>query len=145
MPDQLGGPRLGAQLCFPLYAASRLVTRLYQQQLAPLGITYPQYVVLMILWEDAPCGVSAVGRRALLNSNTLTPLLKRLQQQGYIQRSRDGSDERQVLVSLTEAGRNLEQLCSAVPEVLLEQFPGELSETRQLKVMLDRLVAQLRD
>ena len=70
--------RLDRQLCFPLYAASRLVTRLYQPLLEPLGLTYPQYIVLMILWEDAPCTVSHIVERAMLNTNTLTPLLKRL-------------------------------------------------------------------
>ena len=71
--------KLDNQLCFPLYAASRLLTRLYKPHLDPLGLTYPQYIVLMILWEEAPCPVKTVSRRAILNTNTLTPLLKRLE------------------------------------------------------------------
>jgi hypothetical protein len=80
--------RLDLQLCFRLYAASRLITRLYQPLLEPMGITYPQYIVLMILWEDAPCSVLHIGDRALLNTNTLPPLLKRLEQQGLVLRLR---------------------------------------------------------
>ena len=139
------GPRLDDQLCFPLYAASRLVTRLYQDSLEPLGITYPQYVVMMILWEDAPCSVKAVGERAILNSNTLTPLLKRLQQLGFIRRDRDEADERQVLISLTESGRALERQCQCVPENLLSGFSGDVDEAAQLKQMLDRLLPVLRN
>ena len=77
---------LDNQLCFALYSTSLAMTKLYKPLLANLGLTYPQYVVLMILWEQAPCSVSQLGRRALLNSNTLTPLLKRLEQGGYVSR-----------------------------------------------------------
>jgi DNA-binding MarR family transcriptional regulator len=110
--------RLDGQLCFRLYAASRLITRLYQPLLDPLGLTYPQYIVLMILWADAPCPVSSIGERALLNTNTLTPLLKRLEQQGLVQRQRRLEDERVVEIHLTESGRALRSRCASVPAEL---------------------------
>jgi DNA-binding MarR family transcriptional regulator len=132
--------RLEHQLCFPLYAASRLVTRRYQPLLDPLGLTYPQYIILLILWEDAPCSVSHIGKRALLNSNTLTPLLKRLEQLGYVRRMRSVADERVVEISLTDAGVALKALCACVPELLMAEisFPPEKAIT--LKGMLDELI-----
>ncbi len=135
--------RLDRQLCFPLYAASRLMTRLYQPLLEPLGLTYPQYVVLMILWEDAPCSVSHIGTRALLNSNTLTPLLKRLQQLGYVRRTRSGKDERVVKISLTEAGTALKKRCACVPQHLLDcvDYPSE--KALALKKGLEELIHAL--
>ncbi|NSL53491.1 MarR family winged helix-turn-helix transcriptional regulator [Uliginosibacterium aquaticum] len=135
--------RLEQQLCFPLYAASRLVTRLYQPLLEPLGLTYPQYIVLMILWEESPCSVSRIGERALLASNTLTPLLKRLEQQGLVQRSRAAHDERVVTIALTEAGQALRRDCACVPAKLYQQVGYPLDEARQLKAQLDTLLARL--
>jgi MarR family transcriptional regulator, organic hydroperoxide resistance regulator len=133
------------QLCFPLYAASRLVTRLYQPLLDPLGLTYPQYIVLMILWSDAPCTVSHIGERAQLASNTLTPLLKRLEQQGFVTRERARDDERVVNIGLTEAGRALKAHCACVPMQLLARIGYPVEDAKTLKTLLDRLVAHLRD
>ncbi|MGJ8686748.1 MAG: MarR family winged helix-turn-helix transcriptional regulator [Spongiibacteraceae bacterium] len=141
MADQI---RLDDQLCFPLYAASRLLARAYQKPLAERGLTYTQYIVLMILWEDAPCSVTAIGERAMLNSNTLTPLLKRLQQQGLIERDRDACDERRLVISLTEEGRLLEQQCVCIPETLhagLAVAPEKLVALRQL---LDDILPELK-
>jgi DNA-binding MarR family transcriptional regulator len=137
--------RLDVQLCFRLYAASRLITRLYQPLLEPLGLTYPQYIVLMILWEDGPCPVSHVGERALLNTNTLTPLLKRLEQQGLVQRRRRHEDERIVEIHLTEAGRALRTKCACVPAELAARthYPEEKAEA--LPELLDELLATLRE
>ena len=133
--------RLDSQLCFSLYAASRLMTRAYQPLLEPLGLTYPQYVVLLVLWEDAPCSVSQVGQRVMLNSNTLTPLLKRLEQLGYVTRARNADDERVVEVALTTAGRKLRSKCACIPQKLLEGVPADsLDELLQLKGSLDRLI-----
>ena len=133
---------LDQQICFSLYAASRLVTRLYQPLLDPLGLTYPQYVVLMILWEDAPCAVSQVGARALLNTNTLTPLLKRLETLGYVKRRRSREDERVVELHLTPAGRALRSRASCVPAQFAASaaaFP--LPRALALKGLLDELIA----
>jgi len=142
-----GGPTpgltLGEQLCFPLYAASRLVTRLYQPLLAPLGITYPQYIVLMILWEEAPCPVSHIGQRANLGSNTLTPLLKRLEQLGYVRRCRSASDERVVEIHLTDSGQSLQQSAACIPQALFAAVGYPLEDALLLKAQLEKLMACL--
>ncbi len=137
--------RLDRQLCFPLYAASRLVTRLYQPLLEPYGITYPQYVVLMILWQEAPCPVSRIGERALLNTNTLTPLLKRLEQLGYLQRQRLPSDERVVQISLTDSGLALKQQCTCIPLTMFESLNFPVDKALALKGLLDELLVALED
>lgn len=137
--------RLDQQLCFPLYAASRLITRLYQPLLEPLGLTYPQYIVLMILWEDAPCSVSHVGGRALLNSNTLTPLLKRLEHLGYVRRTRSGKDERVMEISLTEAGATLKLRCACVPESLFGAMAYPPGKAVALKKELGQLIRALQE
>ena len=136
--------RLDHQLCFPLYAASRLVTRLYQPQLEPLGLTYPQYVVLMILWEDAPCSVSHVGERAMLNTNTLTPVLKRLQQLGYVSRTRRTDDERVMEISLTKAGLDLKRRCACVPQRLFDAIDYPERKTLELKKALGEFIDALK-
>lgn len=136
---------LDRQLCFRLYATSRLLTRLYQPVLEPLGLTYPQYIVLMILWEDAPCSVSHIGERALLNTNTLTPLLKRLEQLGYVRRQRRMEDERVVEISLTEAGATLKSRCSCIPTELSKMTNFPLNKVEALKGLLDDLLRGLHE
>ncbi len=135
--------RLDHQLCFPLYAASRLMTRLYQPLLEPMGLTYPQYVVLMILWEDAPCSVSHVGARALLNTNTLTPLLKRLEQLGYVRRARNSADERVVSITLTGDGAALEARCASIPESLYTAVDYPPEKAAALKSSIEELILML--
>lgn len=129
---------LDQQLCFKLYTASRLMTRAYQPMLKALGITYPQYLVLMVLWElqdkaEQPCSLGTLGRRLQLDSGTLTPLLKRLQVNGLIERSRSAEDERQLQVQLTAQGERLrEQACSWITDKLDgERTPVELIERLQ--------------
>ncbi|HEX6913526.1 MAG TPA: MarR family transcriptional regulator [Longimicrobium sp.] len=99
--------RLERQLCFALYSAANLTTRLYRPLLEPLGITYPQYLAMLALWERAPRSVGALGGALGLDSGTLTPLLKRLEAGGLVTRTRDAADERRVLVGLTPAGLDL--------------------------------------
>jgi len=135
--------RLDEQLCFPLYASSRLVTRLYQPLLEPLGLTYPQYIVMMILWEDAPCPVSHIGSRALLATNTLTPLLKRLELLGFVERRRGHEDERVVSIHLTPAGIQLKQQCACVPLELLQHMGMPLEKLVTLKGLMDELLVHL--
>jgi len=135
--------QLDNQLCFPLYASSRLITRLYQEHLSPLGLTYPQYIVMMILWEHAPCSIKVVGDKALLNTNTLTPLLKRLEQQGYIHRRRAEQDERMVLIYLSEAGLALQQQCSEIPTTLAAKLGVNAESLRNLKQLLDEILPAL--
>lgn len=146
-PTALAGDdllRLERQLCFPLYATSRLLTRVYQPFLEPLGLTYPQYIVLMILWEDAPCAVTHIGQRAVLNTNTLTPLLKRLEQLGYVRRQRRAADERIVEISLTDAGIELKSRCSCVPMEVFRQMTFPVEKMIELKHLLDAFLVSLR-
>ncbi|MDF1567719.1 MAG: MarR family transcriptional regulator [Spirochaetaceae bacterium] len=116
---------LEKQLCFPFYAVSRLITRAYQGLLEPLGLTYPQYLVMLALWEADGVPVQHLSDRLLLNTNTLTPLLKRLESSRLITRRRDESDERVVIIRLTEEGRSLKKEARRVPEALVEQLLGE--------------------
>lgn len=135
--------RLSSQLCFPLYAASRLVTRLYQPMLAPHGLTYTQYIVLLILWEKSPSTVSEIGGRAMLDSSTLTPVLKRLEKLGHVRRQRGKADERMVLVRLTPSGEALRARCRCVPAELMRSVDFPLDRSIQLKALLEDLIAQL--
>ena len=141
--DQNETQKLKNQICFPLYATSRLLQRLYHPLLEPFRLTYPQYIVLMILWEDAPCPISHVTERALLNTNTITPLLKRLEQQGHITRTRSSKDERVVIVSLTDLGRNLQGDLAHIPMQLFASMGAKEEEMLRLKQQLDTLLAQL--
>jgi len=110
--------RLDRQICFPLYAASNLLTRLYRPVLAELGLTYPQYLVMLVLWEAGPQSVGELGATLHLDSGTLTPLLKRMEAAGLLTRRRDPADERRVLIALTEAGQALRGPAAAVPATL---------------------------
>ncbi|AWQ20140.1 MarR family transcriptional regulator [Pantoea ananatis] len=107
-------------LCFALYSASLAMTKLYQPHLKPLGLTYPQYLTLLALWEKDGVTVSEVGQRMHLESGTLSHLLKRLEQAGFISRTRDaGHDERRVIIRLTQAGRELESRAAGVPAAMI--------------------------
>lgn len=110
------------QLCFPLYAASRLTTKIYTPFLEELGITYPQYLVMLTLWQFQEQSVKSIGERLFLESNTLTPLLKRLEQKNLIQRIRSKMDERTVMISLTQAGMELKEKALEVPKKIVESF-----------------------
>ncbi len=107
--------KLKNQLCFPLYAAARNVTNLYTPLLQPLGLTYTQYLVFLVLWEQDGIPVSAIGEKLMLDNGTLSPLLKKLQQAGYIERQRSKEDERVVVITLTEKGRALQLQAKDVP------------------------------
>ena len=145
--------RLDQQLCFPLYAASNLMTRLYRPLLDELGLTYPQYLAMLVLWEASPCTVSALGERLLLDSGTLTPLLKRLETAGLVRRTRDATDERRVLVSLTDNGLALRARADGVPHRLVCRVqaaaepatapPTATTDLTQLRVQLQALVHTL--
>ena len=131
------------QLCFPLYAASRLLTRLYQPMLEPLGLTYPQYIVLLILWEDGPSTVSHIGKRAQLATNTLTPLLKRLEALALLTRERSSKDERVVNIVLTAAGEDLRAQCACIPMEMLKQVGYPIADNLALKRQLDAFLLHL--
>jgi DNA-binding MarR family transcriptional regulator len=135
--------KLDNQLCFPLYACARLVTQAYRPYLDPLGITYSQYLVLMILWEHDGQTVSEIGERLFLDSGTLTPVLKRLEMSGLIRRHRTKRDERAVENRLTSAGRRLEKKAMKVPLALLCQVGLELQEMIQIRETLRGLMPRL--
>ena len=134
---------LDKQLCFALYSASLAMTKVYKPLLAPLGLTYPQYLVMLALWEDDAQTVSALGDKLALDSGTLTPLLKRLETQGQLSRERDVEDERRVIVRLTPAGRQLKVQARRIPQEIGRASGCELSEivglTRQLTSVRDAL------
>ena len=107
--------RLDQQLCFPLYAAARKVTGQYTPYFKELGLTYTQYIVFMVLWEKDEVTVGDICRRLYLDSGTLTPLLKKMEEKGWLQRTRSREDERIVIVTLTEEGRNMKERCQSIP------------------------------
>lgn len=112
--------RLEQQLCFAVYSAAHAFTRFYRPLLARLGVTYPQYLVLLTLWETDAINVSAIGERLLLDSGTLTPVLKRLEALGLVTRKRAEADERQLVVSLSDKGRELKKVAAGFPRQILE-------------------------
>jgi DNA-binding MarR family transcriptional regulator len=134
---------LDRQLCFALYAASLAMTKVYKPLLEPLGLTYPQYLVMLVLWEGDGPTVSQLGERLALDSGTLTPMLKRLEALGLVQRQRDSADERRVIVRLTPEGRALRGRAATVPPQLLQASQCSLAElgelTRQLHALRQRL------
>lgn len=137
--------KLDNQLCFAIYSASLAMTKLYKPLLDQLGLTYPQYLVMLALWEEDRLMVSALGQRLSLDSGTLTPLLKRLEAAGLVARLRDLADERRVRIVLTPAGRRLKARAARVPECLLtaSQCPVDeiASLTRELRALRDRIKA----
>jgi len=134
--------KLDNQLCFQLYSASRLMTKIYQPLLKPMDLTYPQYLVMLVLWE-MPIGhkftVTMLGERLQLDSGTLTPLLKRLETKRLIQRQRSHEDERQVWVRLTALGESLKQQAKRVPEKLLCEAGVKSEEVVVMRELLKKL------
>ncbi|WP_080838492.1 MarR family winged helix-turn-helix transcriptional regulator [Cohnella massiliensis] len=114
--------KLDNQLCFAIYACSREITKLYAPLLKELGLTYTQYVTMLALWEEDRVSVKQLGSRLLLDSGTLTPLLKKLEAQGLVTRTRDGEDERNVYIALTERGNRLREDACGIPEAIVRKF-----------------------
>jgi MarR family transcriptional regulator, organic hydroperoxide resistance regulator len=141
--DGVQASRLDDQLCFALYSASRAVTAVYRPLLDELGITYPQYLVLLVLWEERQCSVGHLGNRLHLDSGTLSPLLKRLEAAGLVVRRRASDDERRVEVSLTQASRDLEERAACIPERLLTSTHATEADISALREALHQLVGQL--
>ncbi|MBE7367274.1 MarR family winged helix-turn-helix transcriptional regulator [Ramlibacter pallidus] len=134
---------LDNQLCFALYSASLAMTKLYKPLLDELGLTYPQYLVMLVLWEGDGLMVSELGQRLYLDSGTLTPLLKRLEGAGLVSRLRDVADERRVHVHLTAAGRKLKARAARVPACVLQASQCSLPELKQLTDQVRRLRERL--
>ena len=136
-------PRLDRQVCFALYSASRAATAVYRPVLEQLGLTYPQYLVMLVLWENEPRGVKDLGGELGLDSGTLSPLLKRLEALGFVERRRSGEDERRVAIHLTPAGRDLSGPARAIPQRLADAAGLSLDELEQLRTTLGKLTAAL--
>ncbi len=143
MATALSQQQLDHQLCFALYSGSLQMTKLYKPVLAPLGLTYPQYLVLLVLWEGDAIGVGELGARLYLDSGTLTPLLKRMEAAGLLVRSRAADDERRVSVALTPAGRALRRKAARVPRDVACATGFKLTELTALTAQLHRLRSNL--
>jgi len=144
MYDQL---KLENQICFRLYTASRLVTRAYHPYFEPLGITYPQYLVLLVLWQQDNLPVSEITSRLCLDTNTVTPLLQRMERDGLLVRTRSAVDSRQRIVSLTKKGRKLQEAAKDIPSCVGQQIADNMSsvdELIQLSATLDHLIDTLK-
>ena len=137
--------QLDNQLCFALYSTSLAMTKLYKPLLDELGLTYPQYLAMLVLWEKDGLMVSELGERLCLDSGTLTPLLKRLEASGLVSRLRDVADERRVHITLSPAGRKLKALAAKIPGCILTASQCSISElttlTKQVQALRERLLA----
>jgi DNA-binding MarR family transcriptional regulator len=132
--------KLENQICFPAYAFSRNLTNLYRPLLTELNITYPQYLVLMILWEHKEQTVNQLCEKLHLDTGTLTPLLKRLEQKGIVNRTRSKEDERIVVTSLTESGMQLKERAKHIPMELIKCMNVSVDELLQLKSLLNKIL-----
>jgi DNA-binding MarR family transcriptional regulator len=140
--------KLNNQLCFPVYALSRLITREYQPYLDKLGITYPQYLVLLILWENDAVSVNEIAHKLVLNTNTVTPLLKRMETMGLLNRKRSGNDERKVIISLTVKGKEMREQALIIPQSLASGLISSnisIDELLDLKQQLYKIIDYLKE
>lgn len=135
--------KLENQLCFPLYAASWLVIQAYRPHLEKLGITYPQYLVMMVLWETDSITVNEITHRLILNTNTVTPILKRMEAQGIITRQRSEEDERKVIVTLTPKGKQLQIEAATIPEKMAASLVASNMKVEELQRLKDLLYAMI--
>lgn len=133
------------QICFPVYTLSRLITQCYVPFLKQFDITYLQYLVLLVLWEKSPLTVSAIGEKLLLDSGTLSPLLKKLESKGFITRQRDAADDRKVIITLTTAGKQLQSKAKAVPMSMVEELGIKSAELKALKNQVDNIIDQIKN
>jgi DNA-binding MarR family transcriptional regulator len=134
-----GSLLLDDQLCFALYAASRAVTQRYRPMLEELGLTYPQYLVMLVLWEEGPTTVKGLAEALQLDYGTLSPLLKRLASTGLVERKRRSEDERSVEVSLTRAGEELKTRASEIPQLVVDAYNLDADEFTSLRRTLREL------
>ena len=132
--------KLANQLCFPLYAAARNVTGLYTPWLKPLGLTYTQYIVFLVLWEKDGVSVTEIGEKLMLDNGTLSPLLKQLEQAGYVERRRCREDDRIVEITLTDAGRSLQEKAKDIPGKVASCIDLPLEKAQMLYTLLYELL-----
>jgi len=131
------------QLCFALYAASKAMTQAYRPFLEPLGITYPQYLVFLVLWEEDNISLKRLGERLLLDSGTLTPLIKRLEKEGFVSRQRAKDDERELRLQLTQKGQDLKNAALSVPQGMMCMNEIPVADLERLRGELKALLQQL--
>ncbi len=143
MDKEYEGLKLENQLCFPLYACSKEIVRLYKPCLDELDLTYTQYITMMVLWEKESLGVKELGEALYLDSGTLTPLLKKLEAKGLVKRQRCEEDERCLLVSLTEKGKGLKDKALPIPEAISSYVHISEEEKSQLYDLLYKILARL--
>ena len=142
MDDKYASLRLKNQLCFPLYAVSNLITRKYKPLLDRLDLTYTQYIVMMVLWEEKQVNEKFLCETLCLRSNTIAPLLKKLQAKGYIEKTKDSGDERNVIITLTKAGDSLKDRALFVPETIAQEYHLEPEEAAVLYKTLYKILDQ---
>lgn len=135
--------KLKSQLCFPLYACSREVIKKYKEFLDPLGLTYTQYIVMMVLWEQKSVNVKSLGEQLYLDSGTLSPLLKKMEAQGILSRNRDASDERNVIVTITPKGESLKDKAITIPEKIGSCINLDYEDARILYTLLYKVLGVL--
>ncbi len=140
MSDSL---KLSKQVCFPLYALSKQVISSYRSLLQKLDLTYPQYLVMMILWEEKEQNVSELGNQLTLDSGTLTPLLKRLESKGLVSRTRNVNDERVVLVTITQKGAELRGAAENIPAQLNEILQLSAEDLKNLKSITEKVLSKI--
>ena len=145
MDTKGGALLLENQLCFPLYACAKEVVRQYRKPLEPLGITYTQYLVMMALWEYGELSVGELGERLFLDSGTLTPMLKKMEDKGYVSRVRSSVDERRVNVRLTEVGEQLKEEAREVPLAMGQCVNIDPDDAAKLVYLLRKILASVRE
>lgn len=132
--------KLDNQLCFPLYAVSKEIVRRYKPFLDEIDLTYTQYITMMVLWENKQMSVKELGEKLYLDSGTLTPLLKRLEQKGLLTRQRDSRDERILMVNITKTGEKLKEQAIKVPEKMMGCVPLEAEDAKELYQILHKMM-----
>ena len=142
--DKKDSLRLENQLCFPLYACAREVVKAYRPHLDALGLTYTQYISMMVLWEEGKVSVRDLGKKLHLDSGTLTPLLKKLESKGYLRRERSTADERVVIACITEEGRKLKRAAAKIPQAMSQEITDyPMEDAKELYRLLYKLIALL--
>ncbi|WP_066371446.1 MarR family winged helix-turn-helix transcriptional regulator [Neobacillus fumarioli] len=135
--------KLENQICFKIYSAEREITKLYRNLLEELDVTYPQYLVLLVLWEEKSMTVKELGQKLFLDSGTLSPMLKRMEGNNLIERRRSLEDERMVIISLTKKGEDLKVKAQCIPSKLLENLSIDMKELKNLNQILSTILAKI--
>lgn len=140
--NEIDSLKLENQLCFPLYSASREVVKKYNPYLAEIGLTYTQYIAMMVMWEEKQLSVKELGEKLFLDSGTMTPVLKSLQQKGFVTRNRSEQDERSVIVKITESGEKLKEIAREIPLKVAGCVGLEVEEAQELYKLLYKILGR---